>query len=165
MEGTHSLHLSMLPKLLSPTPSQISAQCLPGHRCGQSGRGREPDVGPESQSRGEEAEENVQVGAALCCLKAGTPKGPGLANQCELLVLGIISAAFIATLPWPHSSPLFCGSLSRSYPEKSEEEKLLLAKKLEQKAKAEGIPTTAKVSAATPLSSSEQMSRGTFPGS
>ncbi|XP_065435398.1 voltage-dependent L-type calcium channel subunit alpha-1S-like [Chrysemys picta bellii] len=49
--------------------------------------------------------------------------------------------------------------MSRSYPEKSEEEKLLLAKKLEQKAKAEGIPTTAKVSAATPLSSSEQMSR------
>ncbi|EMP32289.1 Voltage-dependent L-type calcium channel subunit alpha-1S [Chelonia mydas] len=35
--------------------------------------------------------------------------------------------------------------MSRSYPEKSEEEKLLLAKKLEQKAKAEGIPTTAKL--------------------
>ncbi|CAM4610423.1 voltage-dependent L-type calcium channel subunit alpha-1S [Lepidochelys kempii] len=35
--------------------------------------------------------------------------------------------------------------MSRSFPEKSEEEKLLLAKKLEQKAKAEGIPTTAKL--------------------
>ncbi|XP_067387893.1 voltage-dependent L-type calcium channel subunit alpha-1S isoform X2 [Emydura macquarii macquarii] len=35
--------------------------------------------------------------------------------------------------------------MSRGYPEKSEEEKLLLAKKLEQKAKAEGIPTTAKL--------------------
>ncbi|XP_074833425.1 voltage-dependent L-type calcium channel subunit alpha-1S [Carettochelys insculpta] len=35
--------------------------------------------------------------------------------------------------------------MSRGYPEKSEEDKLLLAKKLEQKAKAEGIPTTAKL--------------------
>uniref|UniRef100_A0A8D0E689 Voltage-dependent L-type calcium channel subunit alpha n=1 Tax=Salvator merianae TaxID=96440 RepID=A0A8D0E689_SALMN len=35
--------------------------------------------------------------------------------------------------------------LARGYPEKSEEEKLLLAKKLEQKAKGEGIPTTAKL--------------------
>ncbi|XP_075766597.1 voltage-dependent L-type calcium channel subunit alpha-1S isoform X2 [Pelodiscus sinensis] len=35
--------------------------------------------------------------------------------------------------------------MSRGYPEKSEEEKLLLAKKLEQKAKAEGIPTTAQL--------------------
>uniref|UniRef100_A0A8C0ZII5 Voltage-dependent L-type calcium channel subunit alpha n=1 Tax=Cyanistes caeruleus TaxID=156563 RepID=A0A8C0ZII5_CYACU len=34
----------------------------------------------------------------------------------------------------------------RGYPEKSEEEKQMLAKKLEQKAKGEGIPTTAKVS-------------------
>uniref|UniRef100_A0A8D0L7R1 Voltage-dependent L-type calcium channel subunit alpha n=1 Tax=Sphenodon punctatus TaxID=8508 RepID=A0A8D0L7R1_SPHPU len=34
---------------------------------------------------------------------------------------------------------------SLSYPEKSEEEKLLLAKRLEQKAKGEGIPTTAKL--------------------
>ncbi|NXC56342.1 CAC1S protein, partial [Aleadryas rufinucha] len=36
--------------------------------------------------------------------------------------------------------------MSRGYPEKSEEEKQILAKKLEQKAKGEGIPTTAKVS-------------------
>ncbi|NXH06174.1 CAC1S protein, partial [Loxia leucoptera] len=36
--------------------------------------------------------------------------------------------------------------MSRGYPEKSEEEKQMLAKKLEQKAKGEGIPTTAKVS-------------------
>lgn len=35
----------------------------------------------------------------------------------------------------------------RGYPEKSEDEKQMLAKKLEQKAKGEGIPTTAKVSA------------------
>ncbi|XP_013922794.1 PREDICTED: voltage-dependent L-type calcium channel subunit alpha-1S, partial [Thamnophis sirtalis] len=35
--------------------------------------------------------------------------------------------------------------MNRGYPEKSEEEKLLLAKKLEQKAKGEGIPTTAKL--------------------
>uniref|UniRef100_A0A8D0H471 Voltage-dependent L-type calcium channel subunit alpha n=1 Tax=Sphenodon punctatus TaxID=8508 RepID=A0A8D0H471_SPHPU len=35
--------------------------------------------------------------------------------------------------------------MSRGYPEKSEEEKLLLAKRLEQKAKGEGIPTTAKL--------------------
>ncbi|XP_018432281.1 PREDICTED: voltage-dependent L-type calcium channel subunit alpha-1S [Nanorana parkeri] len=35
--------------------------------------------------------------------------------------------------------------LARAYPDKSEEEKLLLAKKLEQKAKGEGIPTTAKL--------------------
>lgn len=39
------------------------------------------------------------------------------------------------------SSPL------RHYPEKSEDEKQILAKKLEQKAKGEEIPTTAKVSA------------------
>ncbi|NXA54299.1 CAC1S protein, partial [Nothocercus julius] len=35
--------------------------------------------------------------------------------------------------------------MSRGYPEKSEDEKQLLAKKLEQKAKGEGIPTTAKL--------------------
>ncbi|NXD44993.1 CAC1S protein, partial [Copsychus sechellarum] len=35
--------------------------------------------------------------------------------------------------------------MSRGYPEKSEEEKQVLAKKLEQKAKGEGIPTTAKL--------------------
>ncbi|XP_038018443.1 voltage-dependent L-type calcium channel subunit alpha-1S [Motacilla alba alba] len=35
--------------------------------------------------------------------------------------------------------------MSRGYPEKSEEEKQILAKKLEQKAKGEGIPTTAKL--------------------
>ncbi|XP_062996842.1 voltage-dependent L-type calcium channel subunit alpha-1S [Elgaria multicarinata webbii] len=35
--------------------------------------------------------------------------------------------------------------MARGYPEKSEEEKQLLAKKLEQKAKGEGIPTTAKL--------------------
>uniref|UniRef100_A0A8C0VGH1 Voltage-dependent L-type calcium channel subunit alpha n=1 Tax=Cyanistes caeruleus TaxID=156563 RepID=A0A8C0VGH1_CYACU len=35
--------------------------------------------------------------------------------------------------------------MSRGYPEKSEEEKQMLAKKLEQKAKGEGIPTTAKL--------------------
>nr|DBA33910.1 TPA: hypothetical protein GDO54_001529 [Pyxicephalus adspersus] len=35
--------------------------------------------------------------------------------------------------------------LARAFPDKSEEEKLLLAKKLEQKAKGEGIPTTAKL--------------------
>ncbi|KAG8450975.1 hypothetical protein GDO86_003308 [Hymenochirus boettgeri] len=35
--------------------------------------------------------------------------------------------------------------LTRANPDKSEEEKLLLAKKLEQKAKGEGIPTTAKL--------------------
>ncbi|NXT65783.1 CAC1S protein, partial [Chaetops frenatus] len=35
--------------------------------------------------------------------------------------------------------------MSRGYPEKSEEEKQTLAKKLEQKAKGEGIPTTAKL--------------------
>ncbi|NWS77411.1 CAC1S protein, partial [Crotophaga sulcirostris] len=35
--------------------------------------------------------------------------------------------------------------MSRAYPEKSEDEKQLLAKKLEQKAKGEGIPTTAKL--------------------
>ncbi|XP_072853564.2 voltage-dependent L-type calcium channel subunit alpha-1S isoform X1 [Pogona vitticeps] len=35
--------------------------------------------------------------------------------------------------------------LARGYPEKSEEEKQLLAKKLEQKAKGEGMPTTAKL--------------------
>ncbi|XP_044143728.1 voltage-dependent L-type calcium channel subunit alpha-1S isoform X2 [Bufo gargarizans] len=35
--------------------------------------------------------------------------------------------------------------LARSQPDKSEEEKLLLAKKLEQKAKGDGIPTTAKL--------------------
>ncbi|XP_068125554.1 voltage-dependent L-type calcium channel subunit alpha-1S [Hyperolius riggenbachi] len=35
--------------------------------------------------------------------------------------------------------------MSRSQPDKSEEEKLLLQKKLEQKAKGEGIPTTAKL--------------------
>ncbi|KAM4797020.1 voltage-dependent L-type calcium channel subunit alpha-1S [Rhinophrynus dorsalis] len=35
--------------------------------------------------------------------------------------------------------------LARAQPDKSEEEKLLLAKKLEQKAKGEGIPTTAKL--------------------
>ncbi|XP_066481268.1 voltage-dependent L-type calcium channel subunit alpha-1S isoform X2 [Tiliqua scincoides] len=35
--------------------------------------------------------------------------------------------------------------MARGYPEKSDEEKQLLAKKLEQKAKAEGIPTTAKL--------------------
>ncbi|KAK9404409.1 voltage-dependent L-type calcium channel subunit alpha-1S [Crotalus adamanteus] len=35
--------------------------------------------------------------------------------------------------------------MTRGYPEKSEEEKLLLAKKLELKAKGEGIPTTAKL--------------------
>ncbi|NXQ80452.1 CAC1S protein, partial [Nyctibius grandis] len=38
--------------------------------------------------------------------------------------------------------------MSRGYPEKSEDEKQILAKKLEQKVKGEGIPTTAKVSAA-----------------
>ncbi|NXA63603.1 CAC1S protein, partial [Mohoua ochrocephala] len=36
-------------------------------------------------------------------------------------------------------------SLLRGYPEKSEEEKQMLAKKLEQKVKGEGIPTTAKL--------------------
>uniref|UniRef100_A0A8C0EFW1 Voltage-dependent L-type calcium channel subunit alpha n=1 Tax=Bubo bubo TaxID=30461 RepID=A0A8C0EFW1_BUBBB len=36
--------------------------------------------------------------------------------------------------------------MSRAYPEKSEDEKQMLAKKLEQKPKGEGIPTTAKVS-------------------
>ncbi|NXS38537.1 CAC1S protein, partial [Pomatostomus ruficeps] len=36
--------------------------------------------------------------------------------------------------------------MSRGYPEKTEEEKQMLAKKLEQKVKGEGIPTTAKVS-------------------
>ncbi|XP_013817406.2 voltage-dependent L-type calcium channel subunit alpha-1S [Apteryx mantelli] len=35
--------------------------------------------------------------------------------------------------------------MSRGYPDKSEDEKQLLAKKLEQKAKGEGIPTTAKL--------------------
>ncbi|NWS28110.1 CAC1S protein, partial [Polioptila caerulea] len=35
--------------------------------------------------------------------------------------------------------------MSRGYPEKTEEEKQILAKKLEQKAKGEGIPTTAKL--------------------
>ncbi|NXI54348.1 CAC1S protein, partial [Chloroceryle aenea] len=35
--------------------------------------------------------------------------------------------------------------MSRGYPEKSEDEKQMLAKKLEQKAKGEGIPTTAKL--------------------
>ncbi|XP_061488483.1 voltage-dependent L-type calcium channel subunit alpha-1S isoform X2 [Rhineura floridana] len=35
--------------------------------------------------------------------------------------------------------------MARGYPEKSEDEKQLLAKKLEQKAKGEGIPTTAKL--------------------
>ncbi|NXK66064.1 CAC1S protein, partial [Sylvietta virens] len=35
--------------------------------------------------------------------------------------------------------------MSRGYPEKSEEEKQMLVKKLEQKAKGEGIPTTAKL--------------------
>ncbi|NXM40554.1 CAC1S protein, partial [Gymnorhina tibicen] len=35
--------------------------------------------------------------------------------------------------------------MSRGYPEKSEEEKQMLTKKLEQKAKGEGIPTTAKL--------------------
>ncbi|NWV49288.1 CAC1S protein, partial [Daphoenositta chrysoptera] len=35
--------------------------------------------------------------------------------------------------------------MSRGYPEKSEEEKQMLAKKLEQKVKGEGIPTTAKL--------------------
>ncbi|XP_055584081.1 voltage-dependent L-type calcium channel subunit alpha-1S-like isoform X4 [Falco biarmicus] len=35
--------------------------------------------------------------------------------------------------------------MSRGYPEKSEDEKQMMAKKLEQKAKAEGIPTTAKL--------------------
>ncbi|KAM6044576.1 voltage-dependent L-type calcium channel subunit alpha-1S isoform 2-T2 [Chlamydotis macqueenii] len=35
--------------------------------------------------------------------------------------------------------------MSRAYPEKSEDEKQMLAKKLEQKAKGEGIPTTAKL--------------------
>ncbi|XP_060087546.1 LOW QUALITY PROTEIN: voltage-dependent L-type calcium channel subunit alpha-1S [Heteronotia binoei] len=35
--------------------------------------------------------------------------------------------------------------MARGYPEKSDEEKQLLAKKLEQKAKGEGIPTTAKL--------------------
>ncbi|KAJ6659460.1 hypothetical protein lerEdw1_018694 [Lerista edwardsae] len=35
--------------------------------------------------------------------------------------------------------------MARGYPEKSDEEKQMLAKKLEQKAKAEGIPTTAKL--------------------
>ncbi|KAM9369325.1 voltage-dependent L-type calcium channel subunit alpha-1S [Phaethornis superciliosus] len=35
--------------------------------------------------------------------------------------------------------------MSRGYPEKSEEEKQILAKKLEQKTKGEGIPTTAKL--------------------
>lgn len=44
------------------------------------------------------------------------------------------------------SAPALPSSLLRGYPEKSEEEKQMLAKKLEQKVKGEGIPTTAKVS-------------------
>lgn len=48
--------------------------------------------------------------------------------------------------PAQTSVPALPSSLLRGYPEKSEEEKQMLAKKLEQKAKGEGIPTTAKVS-------------------
>lgn len=47
----------------------------------------------------------------------------------------------------PASVPALPSSPLRGYPEKSEDEKQMLAKKLEQKAKGEGIPTTAKVSA------------------
>lgn len=49
--------------------------------------------------------------------------------------------------PAQSSDPALPSSLLRGYPEKSEDEKQMLAKKLEQKAKGEGIPTTAKVSA------------------
>ncbi|NWW85860.1 CAC1S protein, partial [Rhynochetos jubatus] len=43
------------------------------------------------------------------------------------------------------SIPALPSSPCRGYPEKSEDEKQMLAKKLEQKAKGEGIPTTAKL--------------------
>lgn len=48
--------------------------------------------------------------------------------------------------PAQTSVPALPSSLLRGYPEKTEEEKQILAKKLEQKVKGEGIPTTAKVS-------------------
>lgn len=50
------------------------------------------------------------------------------------------------TAPAQTSVPALPSSLLRGYPEKTEEEKQTLAKKLEQKVKGEGIPTTAKVS-------------------
>lgn len=53
----------------------------------------------------------------------------------------------ITPAPAQSSASALPSSLLRGYPEKSEDEKQMLAKKLEQKAKGEGIPTTAKVSA------------------
>lgn len=53
----------------------------------------------------------------------------------------------ITCVPSLSSALVFLCPPLRGYPEKSEDEKQMLAKKLEQKAKGEGIPTTAKVSA------------------
>ncbi|KFW85831.1 Voltage-dependent L-type calcium channel subunit alpha-1S, partial [Manacus vitellinus] len=53
--------------------------------------------------------------------------------------------------------------MSRGYPEKSEEEKQMLAKKLEQKAKGEGIPTTAKVSAVDEFESNVNEIKDPYP--
>lgn len=58
---------SRLPGVPPRHPSSLAgrlrhtAQCLPGHRGRQPGRGGEPDVGPEGQGRGAEAPEDVQV--------------------------------------------------------------------------------------------------------
>ncbi|KFQ59368.1 Voltage-dependent L-type calcium channel subunit alpha-1S, partial [Pelecanus crispus] len=53
--------------------------------------------------------------------------------------------------------------MSRGYPEKSEDEKQMLAKKLEQKVKGEGIPTTAKVSAVDEFESNVNEIKDPYP--
>ena len=95
---------------------------FPGHRRGQPGRGRESDLGSEGQSRRE---------------------GPAEAPK-------------VALHTWDHAAYLhfqlatevigtFIPSRSKK-PDKAEEERERMAKKLaEQRAKIEGMPTTAKV--------------------
>lgn len=92
-------------------------------------------------------EENDQVSSAFCCWSWHSYLwGSRLlyVNCCNSKLLWYASPTpfHLASLPFALAVlVLFC----RGYPEKSEEEKLLLAKKLELKARGEGIPTTAKV--------------------
>lgn len=76
-------------------------------------------------------------------MSATVPSNGSSQTRC----FGVRGQNGIAHAPAQSSFPALPSSSLRGYPEKSEDEKQMLAKKLEQKAKGEGIPTTAKVSA------------------
>ena len=71
---------------------------------------------------------------------------PGSGSS-QIRCFGVRGQNGIARAPAQGSVPALPSSPLRGYPEKSEDEKQMLAKKPEQKAKGEVIPTTAKVSA------------------